>query len=65
MNRTKYVVFLVIGLLLAVVYVFLPPKMIIAMGLGILRHNDRVLIGTIGLIAAFVCGYKLTNDRNA
>ncbi len=62
MNKTKYVVLLVLGLVLAVVYLFLPPKLVITIGVGILRYNDRVLIGTIGLIVAFVCGYKLIND---
>ena len=63
MNKTKYVVFFAAGLVLAIVYLFLPPKLIISLGLGILRHNDRVLIGTIGLIIAFVCGYKLIKNR--
>ena len=55
----KYVVMLIVGLLLAIIFLFLPPKMIISWGFGFIRHNDRVMIGTIGLIVAVVSGYRL------
>ncbi|MBS3147408.1 hypothetical protein J4219_00825 [Candidatus Woesearchaeota archaeon] len=54
---------LVIGSTIALVYLFLPPKLIISAGLGILRHNDRVMIGTLGLIIAFVSAYALIKPR--
>jgi len=49
--------FLIIGVILALL--FLPPKLIISWGLGIGRHNDRVLVGTIGLLVAVVSAYRL------
>lgn len=56
---------LIIGGSLAILYIFLPPKLVISMGLGILRHNDRVMIGTIGLIIAFVSAYSLIKFRKS
>ncbi|HLC85434.1 MAG TPA: hypothetical protein VJH22_06595 [Candidatus Nanoarchaeia archaeon] len=50
---------LVIGAILALLFLFLPPKLIISWGLGIGRHNDRVLVGTIGLLVAVVSAYRL------
>ncbi|MBI4147729.1 hypothetical protein HY490_00390 [Candidatus Woesearchaeota archaeon] len=59
MSKKGYLILFLVGLALAIVFMFLPPKLIISWGLGIARHNDRVMIGTVGLILAYVSAYKL------
>ncbi len=64
MNTKKAIWCLVIGAILALIFLFLPPKLIISWGLGIGRHNDRVMLGTIGLVVAVVSAYRLVRSQS-
>ncbi len=53
-NYILILIFAIIG----IIYTFVPNETIISLGIGILRHNDRVLIGSISLIIAAVLIFR-------
>jgi phosphotransferase system glucose/maltose/N-acetylglucosamine-specific IIC component len=61
MKKLGSVIIAVVAGGLGWILTFVNPKTVIAWGLGFGRHNDRVLVGVLLLVIAFVSLYKFVS----